>query len=61
MIFKSSHGIRILKRIINIGLGVVLAAYLTAVVLLHIPTVQGYVGVCVSDAIEDKIGAKVSI
>ena len=41
MIFKSSHGIRILKRIINIGLGVVLAAYLTAVVLLHIPTVQG--------------------
>ena len=50
-----------LKRIVNITIGCCLGLYIIAVTMLHIPVVQGALASCVSDAVGNKIGTKVTI
>ena len=49
------------KRIINISVWAIVCTYLTIVVLLHIPAIQNGLGKCVSDALCNKFGTRVSI
>ena len=49
------------KRIINITIWTTIGLYAAITVLLHIPFVQTFVGDCVSDALCQKFGTKVSV
>ena len=49
------------KRIINIFVWTIVCIYLTIVILSHIPAIQNGLGKCVSDALCDKFGTRVTI
>ena len=50
-----------LKRIVNIFLWTIIGLYTLIIILLHIPTVQTFVGQCASDALCKKFGTKVIV
>lgn len=49
------------KRIINITIWTLIGLYTAIIILLHIPSIQTYIGGCVADALCDKFGTKVKI
>lgn len=49
------------KRIINITIWTLIGLYTAIIILLHIPSIQTYIGGCVSDALCDKFGTKVKV
>lgn len=49
------------KRIINITIWTLIGLYTAIIILLHIPSIQTYIGGCVADAICDKFGTKVKV
>lgn len=49
------------KRIINITIWTLIGLYTAIIILLHIPSIQTYIGGCVADALCDKFGTKVKV
>lgn len=49
------------KRIINITIWTIIGLYTAIIILLHIPSIQTYIGGCVADALCDKFGTKVKV
>lgn len=49
------------KRIINITIWTLIGLYIAIIILLHIPSIQTYIGGCVADALCDKFGTKVKV
>lgn len=49
------------KRIINITIWTLIGLYTAIIILLHIPSIQTYIGGCVADALCDKLGTKVKV
>ena len=49
------------KRIINITIWTLIGLYTAIIILLHIPSIQTYIGRCVADALCDKFGTKVKV
>jgi hypothetical protein len=51
----------VFKRIINITIWTLIGLYTAIIILLHIPSIQTYIGGCVADALCDKFGTKVKV
>ena len=49
------------KRIINITIWTLIGLYTAIIILLHIPSIQTYIGGCVADTLCDKFGTKVKV
>lgn len=49
------------KRIINITIWTLIGLYTAIIILLHIPSIQTYIGGCVADALCDKFCTKVKV
>ncbi|WP_308224319.1 translocation/assembly module TamB domain-containing protein [uncultured Prevotella sp.] len=49
------------KRIINITIWTLIGLYTAIIILLHIPSIQTYIGGCVADALCEKFGTKVKV
>lgn len=49
------------KRILNITIWTLIGLYTAIIILLHIPSIQTYIGGCVADALCDKFGTKVKV
>lgn len=49
------------KRIINITIWTLIGLYTAIIILLHIPSIQTYIGGCVAEALCDKFGTKVKV
>ena len=52
---------RKLRHIINIIIWAIVSLYFIVVVLLHIPSIQVFVGNAISDALSEKLGTNVKV
>ena len=50
-----------LRRIIKITIWTVIAAYVSAVLIVHVPAVQAWIGRQAAGALADKLGTKVTV
>ena len=55
------YEVRVFKRIINITIWTLIGLYTAIIILLHIPSIQTFIGECVADALCNKLGTKVSV
>ena len=55
------YEVHVFKRIINITIWTLIGLYTAIIILLHIPSIQTFIGECVADALCNKLGTKVSV